>query len=104
MRITWDTNVNAPCVGKIMADDGQTLLIQTDWDYPGVASTFGWSTRSTQVNRNTVDDPICTHNGTDGTVDCPECGCTVSDFIEDARNYLEDNDGVSVEDPGYFTE
>lgn len=27
----------------IVAEDGQDLLIQSDWDYPGTASSFGWS-------------------------------------------------------------
>ncbi len=53
--ITWSTDVNAPCCpGEIVNDDGRTLLIQTDWDYPGTAQSFGWSTRNVQR--------------------CPECG------------------------------
>ena len=27
----------------LVGDDGQNRLIQTDWDFPGIASTFGWS-------------------------------------------------------------
>ena len=27
----------------VLADDnGDTILIQSDWDYPGLAQTFGW--------------------------------------------------------------
>ncbi len=40
----------------LVAEDGRDLLIQTDFDFPGVASTFGWSP--------------CSCGATDGTVDC----------------------------------
>lgn len=50
MKITWGTDCNAPCCsGQIVADDGRKVLIQTDWDYPGTASTFGWSLRNVQT-------------------------------------------------------
>ena len=26
----------------LVAEDGREILIQSDWDYPGTASTFGW--------------------------------------------------------------
>jgi hypothetical protein len=96
-QITWNTDVNAPgCPGEIVNDDGRTVLLQTDWDYPGVASTFGWDIR------DVLDNP-CDHNGTDGTVDC-ECGVTASEFIAAARQWLDDNDGAVMDDPGYFDE
>lgn len=50
---------------------------------------------------NLKDDP-CKHDGTDGTVSCPECGLSASEFIEAARQWLGDNDGAEAEDPGYF--
>ena len=28
---------------QIVNDDGESLLIQSDWDYPGVAMSFGWA-------------------------------------------------------------
>lgn len=65
----------------------ESRLVQTDWDYPGVASTFGWSP--------------C-HPETDGTVDCPVCGKSVSELIQEAGEYLDEHIGDSVEDPGYF--
>ena len=40
----------------LVAEDGQEYLIQTDWDYPGIASTFGWTP--------------CRCEATDGTVSC----------------------------------
>lgn len=99
MRITWNTDVNAPCCpGEILAEDGRSVLVQTDWDYPGVASTFGWSMRD--VQRNTAGD--CLHDFTDGTVDCADCGLTASDFIAAARLWLDEHDGAQAEDPGYF--
>lgn len=99
MQITWNTDVPAPCCpGEIVAADARTILIQTDYDYPGVASTFGWCTRNVQQD----DDAHCDHSGTDGTIPCPECGLDASVFIANAREFLDDNDGLTVDDPGYF--
>jgi hypothetical protein len=66
---------------------GKDILIQTDWDYPGIASTFGWSHE---------------HGETDGTIDCPVCGASASDMINEAQEYLDDHIGDTAEDPGYF--
>lgn len=85
----------------IIADDGRDILVQTDWDYPGVASSFGWSVRS--VRPTLAHAPAdCEHIGTDGTVGCETCGLTPSQFIADASAYLDDNIGRTAEDPGYF--
>lgn len=54
----------------IAHDDGREVLIQSDWDYPGTARTFGW-------------------DGDDAD-------------LEGAAEFLDDNIGASVEDPGYF--
>ncbi len=86
--ITWNTDVNAPCCpGEIVNDDGRRVLVQTDWDYPGVADTFGWSLREVQRGKcrcgGSIDWPpgppehyAQTHPtdpcGTDGV--CEECG------------------------------
>jgi hypothetical protein len=72
--ITWNTNVNAPgCPGEILSEDGRSVLVQTDWDYPGVANTFGWSPKSVQKC------PNCNHisaavNGE--RYACTECDTT----------------------------
>lgn len=63
--------------------------IQTDWDYPGVASTFGWT-------------PCKECRETDGTVDCAHH--TASEMISSAREWLDDHIGKTVDDPGYFSE
>jgi len=70
----------------LIAEDGRDLLIQTDFDYPGIASAFGWSP--------------CRCGATDGTVDCPHK--TVGRMIAEAQEYLDDHIGESVHDPGYF--
>ena len=70
----------------LAADDRRDILIQTDWDYPGVASTFGWVP--------------CECGETDGTVDCPHK--TASQMISEAAEYLDEHIGNTVEDPGYF--
>lgn len=123
--ITWNTDVNAPCCpGEIVDDrDGQTILVQRDYDFPGVAGTFGWSIRNVQrcpacksTDTSQDDDNVicdncdcrcqtfeaCDHDGTDGTVNCPECGVTAAEFISAAGAWLRDNDGATADDPGYF--
>ena len=123
--ITWKTNVKAPCCpGKIVAEDRRTILVQTDWDYPSTASTFGWSLKSVQrckwckrVQEVSAEDeekfvcehcgkrsPVCDHEHTDGTVNCPDCGMTATDFITAAGDWLRDNDRATADDPGYFGE
>lgn len=104
MKITWDTEVNAPCCpGQIVAEDGRSILIQTDYDFPGIATTFGWDKGTIQIIRiGNPDWEECEHYSTDGTIDCPDCGINSLTFIDSAREFLENNDGATVEDPGYF--
>lgn len=98
MKIRINTNINAPCCPcEIVAEDGRSHLVQTDWDFPSVASSFGWSLAQVQDD----DGDHCDHDGTDGTIDC-KCGITASRFIGAAREFLENNDGLEVDDPGYF--
>jgi hypothetical protein len=70
----------------LVAEDGQCLLIQTDWDYPGIASEFGWSP--------------CSCGATDGTVSCAHK--QVGQMIAEAQAFLDDHIGDVAEDPGYF--
>jgi hypothetical protein len=71
-----------------------TILVQTDWEYPAYARDFGWNMQSDG----------CEHQNTDGTVDCPDCGRTASSFIQAAGEFLRGiaGNGMIVEDPGYF--
>ncbi len=32
-------------------DNGKTALIQTDWDYPGVARAFGWTGNDNEIEK-----------------------------------------------------
>lgn len=128
-------------------ETGRTMLVQTDWDFPGLARTFGWSLSSVQTTDeedvasmrdvleridafwNEGDAPLhkdallgpdampiaqvvrkaihmtkgCNHDGTDGTIDCPDCGMTASHFLYIAQEWLYDMEGEEVEDPGYFS-
>jgi len=70
----------------LVAEDGRNLLCQTDWDFPGLACTFGWSP--------------CPCGETDGTVDCPHR--SADDMIADARDFLQERVGETTDDPGYF--
>jgi hypothetical protein len=73
-------------------DDDNTILVQTDRDLPAIARVFGmpWG------------DETCAHRGTDGTVNCPECGTTAEIFIDTAAHWLAENIGAAADDPGYF--
>ena len=72
-------------------DAKDSMLVQLDYDFPGLAQAFGW-----QVP--------CTCGASDGSVDCEACGVTADDMISSARAYLYQcvEDGRQVEDPGYF--
>lgn len=100
--ITWNTEVNAPCCpGEILShDERRSILIQRDTDFPSVAQTFGWSLASVQKRGKHK----CAHDGSDGSIDCRECGVTALQFINAARDWLEANDGATAEDPGYFND
>jgi hypothetical protein len=70
----------------INEDDGTDIVVQYDFDYCGVASTFGWV--------------ACECGRTDGTVPCAHH--PVSEMISDAAAFLDKAGGRTVDDPGYF--
>jgi hypothetical protein len=76
-RYDWDTR-----------DEGNTVLVQTDWDFPGLASSFGWKP--------------CECGSTDGTVDCAHK--TATEMITEAAEFLDNcvANGTVIPDPGYF--
>jgi hypothetical protein len=96
VRITLRSLKGAP--GYLVTSDNQTVAFQTDWDWCGPASTFGWKIRDAQY-----DGVDCAHSSTDGTVTCGQCGMTPHKFIQHASNFLDANVGKVVEDPGYFS-
>lgn len=78
-------------------DEANTVLVQTDWDFPGLAHAFGW----TLSKANGGD---CQCRGTDGTIICPECGTGVGSYIASAIEYLDECIEMmrTAPDPGYF--
>ncbi|MFO0964633.1 MAG: hypothetical protein U0793_03470 [Gemmataceae bacterium] len=66
--------------------DLDAIAVQSDWDYPGVASSFGYVP--------------CDCGRTDGTVDCDHR--SAGDMIADAGEFLREHDGETIDDPGYF--
>jgi hypothetical protein len=70
----------------LVAQSGREILVQTDWDFPGLASIFGWSP--------------CSCGATDGTIDCDHR--TAGEMIADAREFLRAHAGDTTDDPGYF--
>lgn len=85
--------------------DNRKVFVQTDWDYPGIATAFGWSISS-------VKPKDCKHESTDGTIRCDTCGTEPGVFISAAYDWLVEHEGTfsldpelpgeCVEDPGYF--
>jgi hypothetical protein len=85
MRIRLETG--QPSCYLVVAENGQSILIQNDTDFPGVATSFGW---------------IACHCGeTDGTIDCPHA--STAEFISAARGFLDERIGAVTDDPGYFS-
>lgn len=86
----------APC-GFLIVRDGadpysddpsDTVLVQSDWDFPGVASAMGLIP--------------CECGATDGTVDCPHK--TTTEMITAAIDFIREHAGetfASLDD--YFT-
>ncbi len=79
----WDTR-----------NETKTRLVQLDWDFPGIASNFGF-----------VPCDCC--SSTDGTVDCEHR--TALEMIQEAGAYLDDvcmldwdDPRRLIDDPGYF--
>ena len=68
------------------ATGAESVLFQTDWDFPPLARNLGWNMK---LKRNDK----CRHSSTDGTVTCRECGATASDFIAKAIEWLDNHDG-----------
>ena len=58
-----------------------SVLIQSDWDFPHLAQALGWDMRDTN----------CRHVSTDGTVECSECKKTSHEFITEAGEWLSDH-------------
>lgn len=67
-------------------DDENTILVQLDYDFCGIASSFGW-------------EP-CECGSTDGTIDCEHK--TASQMIGEATEYLDDHIGTVIEDNSYY--
>jgi hypothetical protein len=73
-------------------------LIQTDYEFPSLAESLGWSLRRLQkrsngetviLQRQPASGRGCDHRSTDGTVTCRECGVTASEFITAAGRFLD---------------
>jgi hypothetical protein len=69
------------------SESGESRLIQQDWDFPRIASAFGWTP--------------CSCGATDGTIECEHR--SVSDMVWDAYEFLNGRVGDTIEDPGYFS-
>ena len=72
--------------GCYLSDEQNSVLVQTDYDYPSLASSFGFVP--------------CSCGQTDGTVDCPHKNS--SEMIQQAQDFLDDSLGKIIDDPGYL--
>jgi len=66
---------------RVVSENGEDRLIQSDWDFPSAAIAFGWIP--------------CTCRRTDGTIDCEHR--KTSEMIWEAFEYLESQIGKTVE-------
>jgi hypothetical protein len=84
----------APCgflivpVGESMYDDTKTVFVQSDWDYPALASRLGFV--------------CCDCGDTDGTVDCAHH--TAGEMMTAAYDYLMDHLGEPFDGSEYYPE
>lgn len=83
MAFVYFDSSYAPCGFLIVKAEGNpykesdTVLIQTDWDYPAVASRMGFV--------------VCECGATDGTVDCEHKAA--SDMIGQAYDFIREREG-----------
>ena len=107
--------------------DGRSVLVQTDWDYPSTAESFGFSLSSIRPQRCGIcqeqesESPAwsgthrygpvehgefrpCDHSETDGTIVCASCGLETGAMISAAAEFLDEHAGSTADDPGYFAE
>ena len=91
------TPVNRRIARKQKRETGdESVLFQTDWDFPGLARNLGWNGK--------VGRERCRHSGTDGTITCPECGRTAGDFIAAAAAWLDAHVGHTFNRGGEYFE
>lgn len=96
-KITLDTDTS-DCPGALckLWNGNRSVLAQSEDNAPGIASSFGWSVSLVRHKSG------CKHQGTDGSVDCQDCGTKSAAFLASAREWIDEHDGEEIEDPGYF--
>lgn len=84
-EIEWTRDIHGTTIARPPKHE---MYIQSDWDFPELAKTFGWNgkilpaTKIRAVNIDPKDE--------------------ISAQIYSAIQYLDDNEGKVVEDPGYW--
>jgi len=95
-------NLDAP---KGASEEERSVFVQTDYEFPAVAGTFGFDLSAVTDPDADDEEPAakkCDHRSTDGSVACKECGLSAGVFIQAAMDFLDSNDGAEADDPGYF--
>ena len=98
----------------MVGDERRSLYYQRDWNYPALANNLGWDIRTAPGTGADPDVPAipaysaredvygpprppCAHEGTDGTVDCADCGADTMSFISSAQAWLDAHEGETID-------
>ena len=103
-----ETRSDAPCCYIICEQDGdREILVQTDMDYPGLASSMGWYCPGQDITDTSAKGALEFSQ----RVPCGGCRCLKEDgehiykVINCARQGIDDHlDDCTFDDPGYFSE
>lgn len=68
---------------------GESVLVQVDWDFPGLAARLGWSP-------SRASGRACCSQQTDGTISCPVCGTDAAVYIRDAARWIDEHLGIPL--------
>ena len=88
MKIKATKSTLVPCGYLVVAEDGRDMPVTLDYDFPSLASLFGYV--------------ACDCGCTDGSIDCEHK--TASTMISEARSVIDNNLDIFVDAPGYFSD
>jgi hypothetical protein len=92
----WSGEIERPddCTPESLAAE---LREYGDWGAEELADDDANWLRIVWIAAGNLREDTCKHSGTDGTVDCEECGATVSEFLASAYDWLCEHDGEEAD-------